>query len=281
MPLIVAVRFRPKTKPYYFGCDHLPDLTPGDYVLVDTSRGRDAGVVAYGPKEIATKELVGELKPVLRRATGPELLRMEHVQQGEAEALQRCRALIAEQKLPMKVLKAEYNYDGSRLLFYFSAEGRVDFRDLVRCLARVYRTRIDLHQVGVRDEARLLGDQGICGRLLCCRDWLQEFSKVSIRMAKHQNLSLNPLEISGACGRLLCCLAYEDDYYVAMRASLPKRGDTVVTPEGPGVVQDVNVIRETVYVRLESERVVQVPAADVTLTGAALSPDTSGRRPGP
>ncbi|MGI6208034.1 MAG: PSP1 domain-containing protein [Anaerolineae bacterium] len=263
MPLIVAVQFRPKTKPYHFGCEDLPDLSVGDYVLVETSRGRDVGVVRAGPMEVAPEDVIGELKPVLRRATSPELFQMKCLWEREPEALQRCRELVREHKLPMKVLKAEYNYDGSRLMFYFSAEGRVDFRDLVRGLARNFRTRIDLHQVGVRDEAKLVGDQGICGRLLCCRDWLQEFSKVSIRMAKHQNLSLNPLEISGACGRLLCCLAYEDDYYVEMRAALPKRGDSVATPEGPGVVTDVNVIRETVSVRLEDERIVQVPVSEV------------------
>ncbi len=268
MPLIVSVQFRPKTKPYFFSCEHLPDLTPGDYVLVDTSRGRDVGAVVSGPKQIGNKEVMGELKPVLQRVGNRELVEMERLYQGEEEALLRCRELIREHKVPMKVLKAEYNYDGSRLLFYFSAEGRVDFRDLVRSLARIFRTRIDLHQVGVRDEAKLIGDQGICGRLLCCRDWLQEFSKVSIRMAKHQNLSLNPLEISGACGRLLCCLAYEDDYYVSMRAALPKRGDAVTTPEGPGVVIDVNVIRETIYVRLEGERALHLPIEEVTPVGS-------------
>jgi len=263
MPLIVSVQFRPNTKPYYFGCEHLPDLTGGDYVLVDTSRGQDVGMVVAGPKQVSNKELVGALKPVIRRVGNRELLEMERLYEREGEALQRCRELIREHKLPMKVLKAEYNYDGSRLLFYFSAEGRVDFRDLVRSLARIFRTRIDLHQVGVRDEAKLVGDQGICGRLLCCRDWLQEFSKVSIRMAKHQNLSLNPLEISGACGRLLCCLAYEDDYYVTMRAAMPKRNDTVSTPQGPGTVIDVNVIKETVYVRLEGDRTAHIPLDEI------------------
>lgn len=264
MPLIVSVQFRPKTKPYFFGCEHLPDLSIGDYVLVDTNRGRDVGAVIAGPKQVPAKELIGDLKPVIRRVGNRELLEMERLYEKEDDALQHCRELIREHKLPMKVLKAEYNYDGSRLLFYFSAEGRVDFRDLVRSLARIFRTRIDLHQVGVRDEAKLVGDQGICGRLLCCRDWLQEFSKVSIRMAKHQNLSLNPLEISGACGRLLCCLAYEDGYYVSMKAALPKRGDAVTTPEGPGVVIDVNVIRETVHVRLDGDRTAHIPVEDVS-----------------
>lgn len=276
MPLIVAVQFRPKTKPYYFGCEHLPDLCVGDRVLVETSRGRDVGVVKVGPMELPPHEVVGDLKPVLRRATSRELFQMGRLWEREPEALQRCRELVLEHRLPMKVLKAEYNYDGSRLMFYFSAEGRVDFRELVRALARAFRTRIDLHQVGVRDEAKLVGDQGICGRLLCCRDWLQEFSKVSIRMAKHQNLSLNPLEISGACGRLLCCLAYEDDYYVEMREALPKKGESVSTPEGPGVVTEVNVIRETISVRLADERTVEVAAAEVAPGAGRPAPEPRG-----
>jgi len=269
--LIVSVQFRPKTKPYYFSCEHLPDLTPGDYVLVDTSRGRDAGKVVAGPRQVSNKELVGELKPIIRRVGNRELLEMARHFSREGEALQRCRELIREHKLPMKVLKAEFNYDGSRLLFYFSAEGRVDFRDLVRSLARIFRTRIDLLQVGVRDEAKLIGDQGICGRLLCCRDWLQEFSKVSIRMAKHQNLSLNPLEISGACGRLLCCLAYEDEYYVSMRAAMPKRGDVLTTPQGIGTVIDVNVVKETVQVRLEGDRTAHIALEDIAPAPARSS----------
>jgi cell fate regulator YaaT (PSP1 superfamily) len=175
--------------------------------------------------------------------------------------------MASEYKLHMKVLKAEYNYDGSRLLFFFTAEGRVDFRDLVRALARTFKTRIDLHQVGVRDEAKLIGELGVCGQLLCCRDWLPDFNKVSIRMAKHQDLSLNPLEISGICGRLLCCLAYEDEYYSMMKAVLPKRGQPVQTPEGAGVVLDVNVITETVTVRLEDERTTHVTADGVQATG--------------
>jgi cell fate regulator YaaT (PSP1 superfamily) len=258
MPLIVEVRFRPATKPYSFSCEDIPDLTLGEYVIVDTVRGQEAGQVVLGPVEIAPKDVVGELKPVLRRATALELLKMHRLRMKEEAAVQRCRQLAAEHRLAMKVLKAEYSYDGSRLLFYFSAEGRIDFRDLVRSLARTFKTRIDLHQVGVRDEAKLIGDLGVCGKVLCCRDWLTDFNKVSIRMAKHQGLSLNPLEISGVCGRLLCCLAYEDDFYTMMRAKLPKKGDTMETPEGVGVVVDVNIITEIVLVRLPDDRMVQV-----------------------
>jgi len=278
MPLIVAVRFRPGTKAYHFACEDSPDLSLGDFVIVETTLGEEAGEVVQGPLEIAPEDVIGDLKPVKRRAAAREVLEMHRLREREGGALDRCRELSRELRLPMKVLKAEYSYDGSRLLFYFTAEGRVDFRELVRALARSFRTRIDLHQVGVRDEARLIGDLGVCGQILCCRDWLREFNKVSIRMAKHQDLSLNPLEISGVCGRLLCCLAYEDEYYSAMKAMLPKRGEPVTTEEGPGVVTDVNVITESVAVRLEDERIVRLPAEEVQSLG--LPPDQRESRGG-
>lgn len=278
MPLIVGVRFRPATKMYYFGAEDLPDLSVGDYVVVDTSRGEDAGMVVQAPTEIAPEDVIGDLKPVMRRADANEVREMHRLREREQSTLDRCRELVAEYKLDMKVLRAEYNFDGSRLLFYFTAEGRVDFRDLVRALARTFKTRIDLHQVGVRDEAKLIGSLGICGRLLCCRDWLPEFNKVSIRMAKHQNLSLNPLEISGACGRLLCCLAYEDEFYSLMKGVLPKRGQTVQVEEGAGVVADVNVVTEKVTVRLEDDRLVHVDASAVQYDANAPEPKLPRRR---
>lgn len=278
MPQIATIRFRPKTRGYSFEASHLPDLVPGDIVLVETNRGRDMGEVITAPREATSREAAADLATVVRRATGPEVLRLQRFRAQEPEALRRCQTLAREMKLPMKVLQAEYNYDGSRLLYHFSAEGRVDFRDLVRSLARVYHTRIDMHQVGVRDEARLVGDYGICGRMLCCRDWLQDFSKVSIRMAKRQNLSLNPMEISGVCGRLLCCLGYEDEHYVTMRAAMPKRGEAVRTPQGEGVVADVNVIQELVLVRIGMERPVPFPMAEVTSVGRSGG-GSGGRAP--
>ena len=278
MPSIVGVRFRPGTKIYQFACETLPDLTPGDFVIVETSRGEEAGEVVLGPMEMAPEDVIGDLKPVQRRADTREVLEMHRLREHEAAALDRCRELVREYKLEMKVLRAEYSYDGTRLLFFFTAEGRVDFRELVRALARSFKTRIDLHQVGVRDEARLIGDLGVCGQLLCCRDWLSEFNKVSIRMAKHQDLSLNPLEISGVCGRLLCCLAYEDEFYSQMRAMLPRRGEQVTTAEGPGVIVDVNVITESVAVRLEDERILRLPATEVQSLG--LPPDQRESRRG-
>jgi cell fate regulator YaaT (PSP1 superfamily) len=275
MASVVGVRFRPATKIYDFSCDEIPDLTVGDWVIVETARGPDAGMVVVPPRQDAG-QAARELKPVLRRATALELYEMYRLREREPAALQRCRELVAEHKLPMKVLKAEYNYDGSRLVFYFTAEGRVDFRGLLHSLARAFKTRIDLHQVGARDEAKLTAELGICGRLLCCRDWLTEFNKVSIRMAKHQDLSLNPAEISGTCGRLLCCLAYEEEYYRKMKQALPQKNQLVETPKGRGVVTDVNVITEVITVRLEDDQVVRVPAEDVR--PAVGSTTAAGRR---
>jgi cell fate regulator YaaT (PSP1 superfamily) len=278
MPLIVGIRFRPATKMYYFGAENIPDLATGDYVMLETSRGEEAGLVVQAPTQIPPEDVTGELKPVQRRATSTEIRDMYKLREREPAILERCRELTREHRLDMKMLRAEYNYDGSRLLFYFTSEARVDFRDLVRALARTFKTRIDLHQVGVRDEAKLVGSLGICGRLLCCRDWLPEFNKVSIRMAKHQNLSLNPLEISGACGRLLCCLAYEDDYYTLMKGILPKRGQTVRTAEGEGVVLDANVITERVTVRLVDDRILQVQAAEIEYDPNVPEPKQGRRR---
>ena len=277
MPLIVPVRFRFTIKPYYFGCQDLPDLSVGDYVIVETSRGVEAGRVSGPPKEIPPKDVIGELKPVVRRASAREIYEMHRLHLREPVVLERCRELVTEHKLPMKILRAGYNYDGSRLLFHFSAESRVDFRGLVRTLARTFKTRIDLHQVGVRDEAKLVGTLGACGRLLCCRDWLPEFSKVSIRMAKQQDLSLNPAEISGVCGRLLCCLAYEDRYYMEAKQELPKRGEPIQTPHGSGIVSDVNVITKAISVQLDDGRVVQVPASEAD-SGSSLSPEEERSR---
>jgi len=261
MPLVVGVRFRCARKIYDFECEDMPDLYVGDYVVVKTERGKDIGVVVKGPTPRNIER--SSLEPVLRRATPQDISLMNLWRSREAAALKRGKEFVQKHELPMKLLKAEYNYDGSRLMFYFTAEGRVDFRGLVRTLARAFRTRIDLHQVGVRDDAKLVGDLGVCGRLLCCRDWLTSFHKVSIRMAKHQDLSLSPMEISGACGRLLCCLAYEDDYYVQMKKIMPKKGDTVHTPHGTGVVRDVNVVTERVSVSLEDERIMQLSVDEI------------------
>jgi len=263
MPLVVGVRFRPAGKVYYFDASGFEDLEVGEYVIVETVKGQEAGQVILGPREISPEEVVGQLKGVVRRAEAWELAQMQHYRTREHEALLRCREKVAEHGLPMKVVKAEYNFDGSHLTFYFTAERRVDFRELVRDLARTFKTRIELRQIGVRDEAKLMGGIGPCGRILCCAAHLTEFTPISIKMAKHQNLPLSPAEISGLCGRLLCCLAYEDEFYCQMQEKLPRVGEMVETPHGRGKVTGVNVIKGTISVELESEVTVEVPAAEV------------------
>ncbi len=264
---VVGVRFRRASKVYYFGPGTLPGLAPGDEVIVETSRGREMGRVIVGPQEVDDQEVIGELKPVERRATPLDRLQAVRHQRREGPALQRCRKMVAERGLPMKMVGAEYNYDGTRLVFSFTAEKRVDFRELVRELAKAFKARIELRQIGVRDEAKLMGGLGACGRELCCRAWLTEFNPVSIKMAKHQGLPLSPQEISGLCGRLLCCLGYEDEYYAEARSRLPKPGTMVETREGPGKVVGVNALKETVNVQLESEAVIEVTAAELGRPG--------------
>jgi cell fate regulator YaaT (PSP1 superfamily) len=259
MPLIVGVRFRPATKVYYFDPAGLEDLCEGDYVLVETSRARELGKVVIPPREVPPEEVVGKLKPIVGRATAVDLASAQHYATREEQALTKCRGKVEEHNLPIKVIHAEYNYDGSHLTFCFTAEKRVDFRALVRDLARLLRTRIELRQVGVRDEAKLIAGFGPCGQPLCCATHLCEFIPVSIKMAKQQDLPLSPMEISGMCGRLMCCLTYENEFYSEAQAKMPRRGDTIVTPDGAGKVKGINVIKETVEVELESGTVVEVP----------------------
>ena len=263
MPEVVGVHFRRAGKIYYFGSTGFEDLKVGAYVVVDTARGEDVGQVVIAPRQVTDGEVVGQLKGVLRRAEPWDLLQMQHFRDREEQALEKCRQKIAEYGLPMKVIKAEYNFDGSRLVFYFTAEKRVDFRKLVKELAKTFRSRIELKQVGVRDEAKLVGDLGRCGRPLCCASHLCEFNPVSIRMAKQQDLPLSPMEISGICGRLLCCLAYENDYYVEVKKRLPKVGDIVVTPLGSGKVTGINVLKETLSVELDSEATIEITAEEL------------------
>jgi cell fate regulator YaaT (PSP1 superfamily) len=253
MSKVVGVKFRNSAKVYYFAPNDLEGLEVGEYVIVETVRGQEAGTVAFAAREVEEKEIPGRLKGILRRATALDLTQMERYQQEEAGALSRCCEQVAEHKLPMKVIRAEYNFDGSYLTFYFVAEKRVDFRALVKELARIFQARIELRQVGVRDEVRLLGGYGLCGREHCCSTWMTEFRPISIRMAKQQNLPLSPMEISGVCGRLLCCLAYENDFYGEIKKRMPRKGSRVQTPQGIGQIVSVNVLRESVNVRLENE----------------------------
>jgi cell fate regulator YaaT (PSP1 superfamily) len=263
MPLVIGVRFEPVAKVYYFDPTGFENLTVGEYVIVDTARGEEVGKVVIAPREVSDQEIVGRLKGIQRQATALDLAQLATYRYKEQEALERCSQKVKEFNLPMKVVRAEYNYDGSRLVFFFVSETRVDFRELVRDLAQSFKSHIELRQIGVRDEAKLIGGVGRCGLTLCCATWLTDFSPVSIKMAKQQDLPLSPMEISGVCGRLLCCLAYENDAYTAAKARLPKQGEVIDTEHGRGKIVQVNVIKETVQVELESQVIVEVSYQDV------------------
>ncbi len=250
---VVGVTFRNSSKVYYFAPNGIDDLERKDLVVVETTRGQEVGRIAFGTRDIPKKELYGKLKNILRRATAIDLTQMEKYQQQEPQALEQCRGQVSEHNLPMKVIRAEYNFDGTHLTFYFTAERRVDFRALVKDLARIFHARIELRQVGVRDDVKLLGGYGRCGRPHCCATWLTEFCPISIRMAKQQDLPLSPMEISGTCGRLLCCLSYENDFYERTKAKMPRIGRTIDTPWGAGRVVDLNVLQESVTVELPNK----------------------------
>jgi cell fate regulator YaaT (PSP1 superfamily) len=284
MPLVIGVRFKPATKTYYFDPAGLQDaLQVGDYVIVETARAREKGKVVTLPQEVSQAEIVSPLKPVIRKATSVDLADAQHYAGQEEDALKRCREKIASSGLPAKLICAEYNFDGSHLTFFFTSEQRIDFRDLVRDLARVFRTRIELRQIGVRDEAKLIQGIGPCGRELCCATHLCEFVPVSIKMAKLQGLPLSPMEISGVCGRLLCCLTYENPYYLEVQAKMPRTGDIVITADGEGRVTGHNAVKETVEVELESGIRTQVPLDQIKTTGRTEGNErrSQGQRPGP
>lgn len=260
---IAGVRFRDTGKVYYFDASHVDDLQEGELVIVDTTRGKEVARVSTMLEE-APQGLAKEgLKPVQRRAEPLDLVQMEHHRLREKEALARCQERLKEYDLPIKLLKAEYNFDGSHLLVYFVSEKRVDFRRFVQDLRRSLKTKVELRQVGVRDEAKLMGGVGRCGRVLCCESFMQEFSPVSIKMAKRQNISLNPSEISGICGRLLCCLGYEDAYYQEVKAELPQLREIVKTTHGTGEVKTINALKQTVTVELKNEMSVEVTADEI------------------
>ena len=248
---IVGVRFRTAGKIYYFDPKKLP-IKKGDHVIVETARGIEYGSVVANPKEIPDDEVVQPLKAVMRIATPDDDARVERNLTKEKDALRICAEKIRKHKLDMKLVEAEYTFDNNKLLFYFTADGRIDFRELVKDLAAVFRTRIELRQIGVRDETKIMGGYGICGRELCCHTFLSEFAPVSIKMAKEQNLSLNPTKISGVCGRLMCCLKNEEETYEYLNSRLPNVGDYVTTDDGlKGEVSSVNVLRQLVKVLVE------------------------------
>ncbi|MHC1786199.1 MAG: stage 0 sporulation family protein [Christensenellales bacterium] len=249
MPMVIGVRFKNAGKLYYFSPGSLSPM-PGDAVIVETARGIECAQAVMGAHERPEGDASAPLKRVLRIATAEDLLQQEQNHQKEAEAFKVCRQKIEEHRLDMKLVKVEYTFDRNKMIASFTSNGRVDFRSLVKDLASVFRTRIELKQIGVRDEAKMLGGLGICGKPLCCSQWLGDFQPVSIKMAKEQSLSLNPTKISGVCGRLMCCLKYEQDQYEKARKSMPHIGKDAQTPDGRGLVVDINVLKETVKVRV-------------------------------
>lgn len=258
MTRIIGVRFRNVGKVYYFGPKSL-NIKAGDHVIVETARGVEYGHVVLGPKDVEDSRIVQPLKEVIRLATPKDDAREESNRKKEKEAFAICQKKIAAHNLEMKLIDAEYTFDNNKVLFYFTADGRVDFRELVKDLASVFKTRIELRQIGVRDETKMMGGIGICGRELCCKTFLSDFAPVSIKMAKEQNLSLNPGKISGLCGRLMCCLKNEYETYEYLNSRLPGVGDFVTTPDGvKGQVQSVNVLRQTVKVLTEQGDVKEV-----------------------
>lgn len=248
MTRIIGVRFRPAGKIYYFAPGKF-HIKKGQQVIVETARGIEFGHVVMGPKEVEEDQITQPLKSVIRLANNEDRKIEERNREKEKEAFQICLEKIRKHKLEMKLIDAEYTFDNNKVLFYFTADGRIDFRELVKDLASVFRTRIELRQIGVRDETKIRGGIGICGRPLCCHTYLTEFAPVSIKMAKEQNLSLNPSKISGVCGRLMCCLTNEEETYEELNSRLPAVGDTVTTPEKlRGEVQSINVLRQLVKV---------------------------------
>ncbi|MBQ8072304.1 MAG: stage 0 sporulation family protein [Clostridia bacterium] len=279
MTNIVGIRFQQDGK--MFSCD-AGMLTPavGDYVIVETSHGNDLGEVILEGREMADDQLKGKAPRVIRIATAQDIQRATDNRTREKEAFQVCHQKILEHHLEMKLVSAEVLFDNSKMLFYFTANGRVDFRALVKDLASIFKTRIELRQIGVRDEARMLGGLGPCGRPICCGAFLNDFQPVSIKMAKEQNLSLNPTKISGVCGRLMCCLKYEQDQYDQIRKRMPRIGKEVITPDGTGTVSDLNIVKETVSVRIpngDSTEVKEYPLAQISRPGANPAPQENDR----
>ena len=260
---IIGIRFKNVGKVYYFDpCGIM--LSPGDKAVVETARGVEYGFVAVGNKVVHESEVVLPLRPVIRKATSDDDRRYEANRDSEESAAKICLEKIAELKLDMKLVDVEYTFDNSKLLFYFTSDGRVDFRELVKDLAAVFRTRIELRQIGIRDETKMVGGLGVCGRPFCCKKFLDDFVQVSIKMAKEQNLSLNSQKISGACGRLMCCLRYEHNVYEEAIRKLPKADSYVETPDGRGVVTELIPLAEMVKVRVSNgdQHVVKSYSAD-------------------
>lgn len=271
MVSVIGVRFQVGGKLYYFDpLDATPNIS--DRVLVETAKGRELGEVIMPRREVSEESVVAPLKPIIRMATTEDLEHVKELRRREREAFTICQEKIEEHKLEMKLVRAELNFEGNKILFFFTANGRVDFRALVKDLAGILHTRIELRQIGVRDEARMIGGLGPCGRPICCDAFLADFEPVSIKMAKEQKLSLNPTKISGVCGRLMCCLKYEQDQYESMRKRMPRVGKEIQTPDGLATVVELNILKETVSCRLfkgDSSELREYPIEELVKTGAA------------
>lgn len=270
MVRVVGVRFKSAGKIYYFDPDNI-DVQFNDFVVVETARGIEFGHVVIGPKEIDEDEIVSPLKSVLRIALDEDFEIHRENKKKATEALNQCQGKVVEHKLKMKIVDVEYTFDNNKVIFYFTADGRVDFRELVKDLASIFKTRIELRQIGVRDEAKMVGGIGPCGKMVCCKQFLGEFAPVSIKMAKDQSLSLNPTKISGLCGRLMCCLKYEHESYEELLKNTPQVGAIAITPMGRGVIIDTYTLleRAKVKVRLKdgTDDIFQYQIDELELTG--------------
>lgn len=252
MVKVVGIRFKKAGKIYYFDPKEY-ELELGQNVIVETARGLEFGAVVTPIKYVTEEEIISPIKPVIRIATGKDEKTNEKNKEKEIKALEICKEKIEKHKLDMKLIDVEYTFDNNKVIFYFTSDGRVDFRELVKDLAAIFKIRIELRQIGVRDEAKMLGGLGPCGISLCCSKWLGDFEPVSIKMAKEQNLSLNPSKISGICGRLLCCLKYEQDFYEDVAKRLPSEGQKVNTNDGKGIIIKVNTLSESLVVKLDGD----------------------------
>ena len=252
MPTVVGIRFKKACKIYYFDPAET-GVAKGDFAIVETARGVEYGEVVIGPREVEDKQIVSPLKPVMRKATADDDMKLAENKIREKEAFNICLRKIKNHGLPMRLIDVEFTFDVNKIIFYFTADGRIDFRELVKDLAAVFRTRIELRQIGVRDESKMLGGLGLCGQPFCCSRFLKNFQPVSIKMAKEQGLSLNPAKISGSCGRLMCCLAYEQKSYEYLNSITPQVGSIVRTPDGEGTVIETNVVAGTLKVRSNVE----------------------------
>lgn len=271
---VAGVRFKKAGKIYYFDPGDLP-IQKNDFVIVETVRGVEYGKVVIAPKKVDEHDVVLPLKKVLRIADQKDHMIVEENTQAAKEAYTVCCEKVSSHQLDMKLVDVEYTFDRNKVIFYFTADGRVDFRELVKDLAAIFRTRIELRQIGVRDEAKMLGGIGPCGRMLCCSTFLGDFDPVSIKMAKDQNLSLNPTKISGLCGRLMCCLKYENDEYELAKEQLPDIGEWVHTPEGPGKVVGLNILERILQVDVkEQERVLEFTLDEIAKQGAVSAQST-------